>query len=154
MDNLAAALQRVFGEVVPDKPPSLSVGAQPPSNARAIQDDDIRVDIGDKKGKEKVEEKRKEPIFFKGIPLVDLDDCDVSDNRLHCNNDDLDDDDAPNLEYMDADDDGVSSSQCLELLQSLARIHSDFPSKATPSGIDLFFNAVRKAPHPDAVIVK
>ena len=72
------------------------------------------MDVGDKKDKEKVEEKEKEPVFYKGVPLVDLDDYNVSDNRLHCNRDDTDDNDAPKPEGMDVDNNGASSSQCLE----------------------------------------
>ena len=59
MDNLTTALQCVSGKVVPDKPPSLSTGAQPPSDAGAIQVDDTRMDVGEKKGKEKVDKKKK-----------------------------------------------------------------------------------------------
>jgi hypothetical protein len=162
VDNLAVAPQRLSGEVVPDKPPSPSAGAQPPSDVGAIQDDDTRVDFVDEKGKEKVEEKKKEPVFFKGVELVDLDDYDVPDMKLQCDNDDTDDDDAPNPEGMDVGDGGASSSQCLEpntspaaeLLQSSVRVHSDRSFEATPSVYDPLFNAVGKAPHPDAVIVK
>ena len=68
------------------------------------------MDVSDKKSKDKVEEKGKEPIFYKDVPLVDLDDCDVSDNMLHCDSNDSDDNDAPNLEYMDIGDSGASSS--------------------------------------------
>jgi hypothetical protein len=99
------------------------------------------MDIVKEKGKEKVEEKKKEAVFFKGVELVDLDDCDVPDMRLQCDSDDTDDDDAPNPEDMDVGDGGASSSQCLEpktgptaeLLQSSVRVHSDRPSEATPS---------------------
>jgi hypothetical protein len=34
------------------------------------------------KGKEKVDEKMKEPVFIGGIELVDLDDCNVTDKKL------------------------------------------------------------------------
>jgi hypothetical protein len=162
VDNLAAVPQRLSGEVVPDKPPSPSTGAQPPSNAGAIQDDDARVDFVDEKDKEKVEEKKKEPVFFKGVELVNLDDCDVPDMKLQCDSDDMDDYDVPNPKGMDVGDGGAFSSQCLEPntgpaaepLQSSVQIHSDRPSKATPSVHDPLFNAAGKAPHPDAVIVK
>jgi hypothetical protein len=138
VDNLAAAPQPLSGEVVPDKPPS-----------RAFQDDEARVDIVDEKGKEKVEEKKKEPVFFKGVELVDLDDCDVPDMKLQCDSDDTDDDDISNLEGMDVGDGGASSLHCLEPntgpaaepLQSSVRVHSDRPSKATPSVHDSLFNA-------------
>jgi hypothetical protein len=51
--DLAAALHRRSGMVVPDRPPSLSAGAQLASDAGAIQEDDARVDVVDRKGKEK-----------------------------------------------------------------------------------------------------
>jgi hypothetical protein len=82
MDNLAAAPHRLPVEVVPDRPPSPSADAQPASDARAIQDDDARMDVVDGKGKEKVEEKKKEPVFFMGVELVNLDDYDVPDRKL------------------------------------------------------------------------
>jgi hypothetical protein len=156
------ALQHLSGLVVLDRPPSPSAGAQPPSDAGTIQDDDARVDIVKEKVEEKVEEKKKEAVFFKGVELVDLDDCDIPDMRLQCDNDDTDDDDAPNPDDMDVDDGGASSSQRLELnigptvklLQSSVRVHSDRPSEATPSVYDPLFNVAGKAPHPDAVVVK
>jgi hypothetical protein len=112
--------------------------------------------------KEKVEEKNKEPVFFMAVELVDLDDCDVPDMKLQCNSDDMDVDDAPNPEGMDVSDGGASSSQCLEPntcptvepLQSSVRVHSDRPFEATPPVHDPLFNAARKAPHLDAVIMK
>ena len=114
MDNLAAALQYLSGEVVRDKPPSLSAGAQPLLDARAIQDDDAGMDIVDEKAKEKVEEKKKEPVFFMGLELVDLDDCDDFDMKLQYERNDMDDDDAPKPEGMDVSNSGASSLQCLE----------------------------------------
>jgi hypothetical protein len=162
VDNLTAVPQPLSGEVVPDKPPSPSSSTQPPSEAGTIQDDDARVNVVDKKGKEKVEEKKKELVFFKGVEFVDLDDCDVPDMKLHCNSDDTDDDDSPNPEDMDVGDGGASSSQCLEPnlgptpepVQSAVPVHSGHPFEATPSILDPLFNAAGKAPHPDAVIVK
>jgi hypothetical protein len=162
VDNLAAALQPLSGEVVPDKPPSPSSGAQPPSEAGAIQDDDARVDVLDEKGKEKVEEKKKEPVFFKDVELVDLDDYNVPDMKLLCDSDDTDDDDSPNPEDMDVGDSGASNSQCLEPnlgpapepVQSAVPVHSGHPFEAAPSILDPLFNAAGKAPHPDVVIVK
>jgi hypothetical protein len=162
VDNLAAAPQPLSGELVPDKPPSSSSGAQPPSEVGTIQDDDARVDVVDEKGNEKVEEKKKEPVFFKGMELVDLDDCDVPDLKLQCDSDDTDDDDSPNPEDLDVGDGGASSLQCLgpnldpapELVQSAVPVHSGHPFEAAPSVLDPLFNAARKAPHPDAVVVK
>jgi hypothetical protein len=162
VDDLATGLHRLSNEVVSDRPPSSSVGTQPTSNLGAIQNDDIGVAVIDGKGKEKVEEKKKEPVFFMGVELVDLDDCDVPDRKLQCNSDDMDDDDAPKPEGMDVSDDGASSSQCLEPnfgpvaepVPTAVPVHSEHPSEMTPSILDWFFNAVGKAPHLDAVIMK
>jgi hypothetical protein len=120
------------------------------------------VDVVDEKGKEKVEEKKKEPVFFKGVELVDLDDCDVRDLKLQCDSNDTTNDDSPNPEDMDVGDGGASSSQCLgpnldpapELVQSAVPVHSGHPFEAAPSVLDPLFNAAGKAPHPDAVVVK
>ena len=72
------------------------------------------MDVIDKKGKENVEENKKEPVFFKGVELVDLDDYDVLGMRLQCNSDDMDDNNTPYPEDMDIGNGGASSSQCLE----------------------------------------
>ena len=114
VDNLVAVLQRLSSEVVPHKPPSSSASAQRPSDAGATQVNDARVDVVDEKDKEKVEEKKKDPVFFKGVEFVDLDDCDVPDMRLQCDNKDTDDDNTQNLDDMDVGDGGASNLQCLE----------------------------------------
>jgi hypothetical protein len=162
VDDLATALHRLSGELVPDRPFSLSAGTQLALDAGAIQDDDVGLDVVDGKDKEKVEEKKKEPVFFMDLELVDLDDCDVPDMKLHCDSNDMDDDDAPKPEGMDVGNGGVLSSHCLEpnfgpaaeLVPSAIPVHYERPSEATPSFLDPLFNAVGKAPHPDVVIVK
>jgi hypothetical protein len=111
------------------------------------------------KGKEKVEEEKKEPVFFKGVELVDLDDCDVPDMRLQCDSDDTDDDNSPSPEGMDVGDGGASSSQCLEpnlgpAPEPVQPVHSERPFEVAPSILDPLFNAAGKALHPDADIVK
>jgi hypothetical protein len=162
VDNLAVAPHRLPGEVVPDRPPSPSVGAQPASDAHPIQDNDVGVDAADGMGKDKEVEKKKELVFFMDVELVDLDDCDVPDRKLQYDSNDMDDDDAPKPEGMDVGDGGVSSSQCLELnlgptadlVQCAVPVECEHPPKATPSVVDSVFNAVGKAPYPDAVFVK
>jgi hypothetical protein len=147
---------------VPDRPPSPSASTQPTLDAGAIQDDDTRLDVIDGKEEEKVEEKKKELVFFMGVELIDLDDCDVLDMKLHCNNDDMDDDNASKPEGMDVGDGGASSSECLEPnfgpaaepVPSAIPVHCERPSEATPSVLDPLFNAAGKAPHPNAIIVK
>jgi hypothetical protein len=109
-----------------------------------------------------VEKKKKEPVFIRGVELVDLDDYDVPNMKLHYDNNDTDDDYVPNPEGMDVGDGGALSSQCLELnlgpvvelVPSAVAIHNEHPTEATPSILDPLFNAVGKAPHPDAMIVK
>ena len=99
---------------MPDKPSSPSTSAQPPSDAEEILGNDTRMDVIDEKDKKKVEKKKKDLVFFQAVELVDLDDCDVPDMRLQCNNKDMDDDDALNPDDMDVGDGGASNSQCLE----------------------------------------
>jgi hypothetical protein len=43
-----------------------------------------------------VEENKKIPIFVGGVEVVDLDDCDIPDLKLHCNSNDMDDNNFPN----------------------------------------------------------
>jgi hypothetical protein len=113
-------------------------------------------------GKDKEEEKKKESVFFMGVELVNLDDCDVPDRKLQCDSDDTDDDDAPKPEGMDVGDGGASSSQCLDPnlgpaadpVQCVVPVKCEHPPKATPSVVDPLFNAAGKALHPDVVIVK
>ena len=61
-----------------------------------------------------MEEKKKEPILFKDVELVDLDDYNVPDMRLQCDSNDTDDNDIPSPEDMDVGNGGASSLQCLE----------------------------------------
>ena len=127
-----------------------------------IQDNDTRMDTVDGMDKDKEEEKKKEPVFFMGVELVDLDDCDVLDMKLQCNNNDTDDDDASKPEGMDVSDGGASSFQCLELnlgptmdpVQCVVPFECEHSPEATPSIMDPLFNVVGKAPHPDAVTMK
>jgi hypothetical protein len=62
--------------------PSQSTGAQEAASTTAIHNIDARVDHEGKK-KKKVEEKKKEPVFIRGVELINLDDCDVLNMRLH-----------------------------------------------------------------------
>jgi hypothetical protein len=101
-------------------------------------------------------------MFIESVELVDLDDCKVLDKRLHCNSNDMDDDDVPNLEGMDVGDNAPSYLQirepdmgtATELMPAPLAVSSEPPSKASTIVVDLLFNAAGKAPHPDAVIVK
>jgi hypothetical protein len=66
------------------------------------------------KGKEKVDEKTKEPVFIGGVELVDLDDCDVPDRKLQCDSIDSDDDEGPNAGGIGVHDGPGSCSQTME----------------------------------------
>jgi hypothetical protein len=89
------------------------------------------------------------------VELVDLDDYDIPDMKLHCDSDDTDNNNAPKPKGMDVGDSGASSLQCLEPklgptaepVPSAVPIHSDRPFEAIPSIHDPLFNAVGKAPH-------
>jgi hypothetical protein len=106
--------------------------------------------------------KKKEPVFIHGVELVDLHDCDVPDKRLQCDNEDTDEEEALNLEEMDVDEGvllGVQTdapSSCIASAPDSASvpIRND-PLIESAGGLsDPFFNAIGKALHPDAVIVK
>ena len=69
----------------------------------AIDDSNAWVDYVEGKREDKVEQK-KEPVFIKGVELINLDDCDGPGMRLHCNSNGTDDNDIPNLEGVDVKD--------------------------------------------------
>jgi hypothetical protein len=114
------------------------------------------------KGKEKVDEKMKEPVFIEGVELVNLDDCDVTDRKLQCNNTDSNDEDSPNADDVGVRDGPGSCSQTMDSNDELASRsvalevgeHSEPHTMPTTSIDDALFNAAGKAPHSDAVIVK
>jgi hypothetical protein len=66
------------------------------------------------KGKEKMEEKKKEPVFIGGIELVDLDDCDVPDRKLQCDSTNSNDDEGPNADGIGVCDGPGSCSQTMD----------------------------------------
>ena len=114
------------------------------------------------KRKEKVDEKMKEPMFIGDIPLVNLDDYDVTQNKLLCNSSDSDDDDSPNVDGVGVCD---GPRLCLQAMDSnvefasrsmvpKVREYSEPHTTSTTSIHDPLFNAVGKAPHLDAVIIK
>ena len=91
-----------------------------------------------------------------------MDDCEVLDTKLQCNNRNTDDDKVSSSEGMDVAKDNESCSQIVEsnlamatkLVPSLVLVHTEPPSEASVAGMDPLFNAARKAYHLDAVIVK
>jgi hypothetical protein len=114
------------------------------------------------KGKQKVEEKKKEPMFIRGVELVGLDDCDVLDRKLQCDSDDLDDDEDPNTNGIRVRDGPGSCSQTMEAndestsMSMAPKVGEHFePHTTTTVAVeDLLFNTVGKNPHPGVVIVK
>jgi hypothetical protein len=72
------------------------------------------------KGKEKVDEKAKEPVFIGVVELVDLDDCDVTNRKLQCDSIDSDDDEGPNAGGIGVHDGPGSCSQTMEANIELA----------------------------------
>ena len=101
-------------------------------------------------------------MFIKGIPLIDLHDCDVTNNKLLCNSSDSNDDDSPNvnsigfcngprsyLQTMDSNIESTSRSVALEIGE-----HSEPYTMSTASIYDPLFNAAGKAPHLNAMIIK
>ena len=114
------------------------------------------------KRKEKVNEKMKEPVFIGGIPLIDLDDCDVTNNELQCDSSDLDNNIRPNpdgigicdgprscLQPMDSNVESTSRLVALEV-----RKHFEPHTMPIASIDDPLFNAAGKVLHPNAMVVK
>ena len=109
-----------------------------------------------------MEEKKKEPVFIGSVELVDLDDCDVLDRKLQCDNIDSDDVKDPNADdigvrdgprlcsqTMDANDESTSRSVTPEIGE-----HSEPHTMPTAFVEDPLFNVAGKALHPNVVIVK
>ena len=128
--------------------------------------DDTEPRMHDKGNKEdgtwKGSKKKEELVFLGGIPLVDLDDCDIPNERLLTNNEDSDNKEALNQEDMDVD---VGAPSCMQTVWpnsstasvqvSPAILVQTGPLIESSGGIpDPLFNAAGKAPHPDAVIMK
>ena len=114
------------------------------------------------KRKEKINEKMKELVFIGGVPLFDLDNYNVTDNKLLCNSCDSNGDISPNPDGVGVYD-GLGS--CLQTMdsniESESRLvapevgeHSEPHTTPTTSIDDPFFNAAGKAPHLDVVSVK
>jgi hypothetical protein len=105
-----------------------------------------------------VEEKTK--VFIRGIELVDLDDCNVPNRKLQCDNPDSDDDKGPNAGGIGVHDGPGSCSQTMEANDESASMlvapevgeHSEPLTTATTVVEDPLFSATGKAPHLDAVI--
>jgi hypothetical protein len=114
------------------------------------------------KWKEKMEEKKKEPVFIGGVELVDLDDCDVPDRKLQCDSTDSDNNEGPNADGIGVRNGPGSCSQTMKSNDELAsRLvapevgeHSEPHTTSTVAVEDPLFYAAGKASHPNAVIVK
>jgi hypothetical protein len=81
---------------------------------------------------------------------------------LYCDSDDIDDDDISNPAGVDVGDGAAYCSQTVDLNLGLAMeplpskvvVQIESPNEAVAIILDPLFNAARKAPHPNAIIVK
>ena len=113
-------------------------------------------------GMEKVNEKIKKQVFIRGVPLVDLDDCDITNNKLLCNSSNLDDNISPNADGIGVCDGlGLFLQTMDSNIESASRlvapeVGEHFEPHTTPiaSIDDPLFNVVGKAPHLDAMVIK
>jgi hypothetical protein len=172
MDDAAPGVDLQSDAEAPGRPSSdvaSAVAAAVPSTVTAaglgaVDDTEPRLRDGENEGDDTLEgsKKKKEPLFVGGVELVDLDNCDVPDRRLQCDSEGTDDNEAPNREDMDVDVGPPSYVQTIRPSSSTAsaQVSPAVPVQTDPlvesSGgfLDPLFNAVGKAPHPDAVIVK
>ena len=109
-----------------------------------------------------MEEKKKELAFIEGVELVNLDDCNIPEKKWHYDNNDLDDNKGPNADGFGVHDGAELCLQTVESNDELAsklvapEVGEHFEPHTMPivAVEDPFFNAVDKASHPDAMIVK
>ena len=132
------------------------------TNLGTVNNTEARVHNRENEGDDTLEgSKKKELVFLGGVELVDFNDCDIS-NRLQYDSKDIDDKEAPNREEMDID---VSAPSCIQIVGPSSSttsaqvlpavsIQTDPLVESFGGFSDPFFNAARKAPHPDAIIVK
>ena len=114
------------------------------------------------KGKEKINERMKEPMYIGGVTLVNLDNIEVSDKVLMMDTSESDDDVSPNLDGVGVCDGPGSSSQAMDSnVESASRLVAPevvvYPEPCTTPTASIdnpLLNAAGKAPHPDAVVVK
>ena len=114
------------------------------------------------KGKKKVNEKMKELVYIRGVPLVNLDDYDVTNNKLLYDSSDSDDNISPNADGVGVRDGLGSCSQTMDAnVESTSKLmspevgkHSEPHTMPTTSINNPLFNALDKALHPDVVVVK
>jgi hypothetical protein len=162
LDNQQAAPNAEAHVHVPERESSQGIAKRAVATLNPAANSGAVAEYVTDKGKEKMEEKKKEPVFIGGVELVDLDDCDVFDKKLQCDNIDSDDDEGPNADdigvrdgprscsqTMDANDESASRSVAPEVGE-----YSEPHTTSIASVEDPLFNAAGKAPHPDAVIVK
>ena len=114
------------------------------------------------KEKEKVDERMKEPVYIRGVLLVDLDNMEVSDKDLMIDTSKSDDDVSPNPDGIGIRGGPRSCSQTMDsnvefasrLVALEVEEHCEPHTTPTASIDDPLFNATGKASHLDAVVVK
>ena len=120
MDDAIVGMDLQFDAEAPRRPSSddtTVVASVAPSTVAAASmvavDDTDQMRSGRNEGGGTVEDskKKKEPIFLGGVPLVNLDDTDVLDEKLLGDSKDTDDEEASNWEHIDVD---VGALSCVQ----------------------------------------
>jgi hypothetical protein len=124
VDDATAGVDLQSDAEVPARPSSdvafaeaaIAVSTVTPAGLGAVNDSDAGVHDMEKQGDDTSEgsKKKKEPVFIHGVELVDLDDCDILDRRLQCDNEDTDEGE------KDVDDGAPSSVQTVGPSSSIA----------------------------------
>jgi hypothetical protein len=162
LDNQQAARNVEAHDLAPERKSSHDSAERAVTASNPVASRELAGESVTDKGKEKVDEKMKEPVFIGGVELVDLDDCDVTNRKLQCDSTDSDDNKSSNAgsvgvrdgpgscsQTMDSNDEPVSRAVAPEVGK-----HSEPHTTPTTSIDDTLFNTAGKAPHPDVVIVK
>ena len=162
LDNQQASPNVEAHVLVPERESSQVTAERAVATSNLDADSEAILKCITDKWKQKVEEKTKEPVFIRSVELADLDDCNVPDRNLQCDNTDSDDDEGPNAGGIGIHDGSGSCSQTMEAYDKSAFMsvaqeigeHSKPLTTTTVVVKDPLFNAAGKAPPPDVVIVK
>ena len=111
----AEALGRPSSDIV-DAIAAVAPSTMTTAGVVAIDDTEPHMHDGGNEGDgtSKSSKNKKEPIFLGGVVLVILDNCDVLDKRLLCDNEDTDSEEAFNWDDMDVD---IGAPSCVQTIQ-------------------------------------
>jgi hypothetical protein len=97
-----------------DRPSSEGSSVHAFATLAVTADSEAVVDHKNDKGKEKMEEKKKEQVRIGNVEFVDLNNCEVPNKKLQYNNNDTDDEEVPYSEGMEI---GIGTGRCSQYVE-------------------------------------